>query len=54
MMQRVVEQSTPVAAPAGSADRVHVLHRDYETRSQAVLRTIGTYKYAADPRTEVL
>jgi DNA polymerase len=54
MLQRVVEQSTPVAAPASSADRVHVLHRDYETRSQAVLRTIGTHKYAADPRTEVL
>jgi hypothetical protein len=33
---------------------VHVLHRDYETRSQAILRTIGTHKYAADPRTEVL
>jgi DNA polymerase len=33
---------------------VHVLHRDYETRSHAILRKVGTYKYAADPRTEVL
>jgi hypothetical protein len=27
VLQRLA-QSTPVAAPAGSADRVHVLHRD--------------------------
>jgi DNA polymerase len=32
----------------------HVLHRDYETRSQATLKTIGTFKYAIDPTTEVL
>jgi DNA polymerase bacteriophage-type len=53
MLQRLAEQS-PVTAPAGSADRVHVLHRDYETRSRAILKIQGTHKYAADPSTEVL
>ena len=33
---------------------MHVLHRDCETRSRAVLKTVGTHKYAADLRTEVL
>src|SRR5215468_2813702 len=33
---------------------MHVLHRDYETRSQAILKTVGTYKYATNPSTEVL
>jgi DNA polymerase bacteriophage-type len=51
MLQRLTE-STPVTAPAGSA--VHVLHRDYETRSRATLKIVGTHKYAADPSTEVL
>src|SRR5262245_58282301 len=32
----------------------HVLHRDYETRSQCVLKSAGAYRYAADPRTTVL
>jgi DNA polymerase len=32
----------------------HVLHRDYETRSQCVLKSVGAYQYAADPRTEIL
>src|SRR5262245_9575177 len=32
----------------------HVLHRDYETRSQAIIKTVGTYRYATDPSTEVL
>ena len=32
----------------------HVLHRDYETRSRAILKKVGTYRYAADPSTEVL
>ena len=54
MLERVTEQYVSAPTPTISADRVHVLHRDYETRSQAILRTIGTHKYAADPRTEVL
>jgi DNA polymerase len=53
MLQRVTG-STLVTAPADSADRVHVLHRDYETRSRAILKIVGTHKYAADPTTEVL
>ena len=31
----------------------HVLHRDYETRGQLLLRHVGTHRYAADPGTEV-
>jgi DNA polymerase len=33
--------------------RGHVLHRDYETRSRLILKKVGTYRYAADPSTEV-
>jgi DNA polymerase bacteriophage-type len=49
-------QAVPVSAarPHSSADHVHVLHRDYETRSQAIIKKVGTYKYASDPSTEVL
>jgi DNA polymerase len=32
----------------------HVLHRDYETRSRAILKHVGANLYAADPSTEVL
>src|ERR1700720_2504853 len=32
----------------------HVLHRDYETRGPALLKRVGTHRYAADPNTEVL
>src|SRR5262245_40064466 len=32
----------------------HVLHRDYETRSRIILKSVGAYKYAIDPSTEVL
>src|SRR5262245_44683434 len=39
--------------PAGK-EYVHVLHRDYETRSRAILRKIGSHKYAVDPQTEIL
>jgi DNA polymerase bacteriophage-type len=35
-------------------DTVHVLHRDYETRSRVSLKKIGAARYAADPTTEVL
>jgi DNA polymerase len=31
-----------------------LLHRDYETRSQAALNRVGAHRYAADPTTEVL
>jgi DNA polymerase bacteriophage-type len=50
------EQAAPTSAvhPHSSADHVHILHRDYETRSHAVLRTVGAYRYACDPSTSVL
>ena len=32
----------------------HILHRDYETRGQLLLKRVGTHRYAADPGTEVL
>jgi hypothetical protein len=32
----------------------HVLHRDYETRGPALLKRVGTHRYAADPSAEVL
>jgi DNA polymerase len=41
-------------ASVADAQRVRVLHRDYETRSRAILRSVGTNKYAADRSTQVL
>jgi DNA polymerase bacteriophage-type len=43
-------QPTDIAA----ATTTHVLHRDLETRSRAILKTVGAQRYAADPSTEVL
>src|SRR5215831_15302832 len=51
MLNRLTETRIDAALQDGVA---HVLHRDYETRSQCVLRSAGAYRYAADPRTEVL
>src|SRR5262245_31661690 len=49
------ELENAIAAPASSADHVqHVLHRDYETRSRATLKTAGLYKYATNSTTAVL
>src|SRR6516165_9767510 len=44
----------PAVATSWQAALPHVLHRDYETRSQAIIKTVGTYKYATDPSTTVL
>jgi DNA polymerase bacteriophage-type len=33
---------------------VQVLHRDFETRSRAILKTVGASRYSIDPSTEVL
>src|SRR5262245_5855929 len=45
----------PTAAAASWRDGLpHVLNRDYETRSRAILKAVGTYKYTTDPSTEVL
>jgi hypothetical protein len=41
-------------ADIAAATTTHVLHRDYETRSRAILKTVGALRYAADPSTEVL
>src|SRR6516162_4834254 len=44
-----------LAATAADIPRApHVLHRDYETRSRVVLKTVGAHRYAADLSTEVL
>jgi DNA polymerase len=42
----------PVAVGRDALPRV--LHRDYETRSRVILKTVGTYKYAFDSSTTVL
>jgi DNA polymerase len=41
-------------ANTATATTTHVLHRDYETRSQAILKIVGAQRYAADASTEVL
>jgi DNA polymerase bacteriophage-type len=42
------------AGVAAEAQHVHVLHRDYETRSRVILKTVGTHRYAAHSSTTVL
>jgi DNA polymerase bacteriophage-type len=53
MLDTVEHHEIDHAAAAGSAVQ-HVLHRDYETRSRAVLKIVGTHRYAADPSTAIL
>src|SRR5262249_11938447 len=57
-MHYVVQIRSTILNPAAAAPwqdtKLHVLHRDYETRGHAILKTVGTYKYAIDPSTEVL
>jgi DNA polymerase bacteriophage-type len=48
--QLVEQQVVNTTAPS----EVHVLHRDYETRSCALLKKVGVYRYATDPSTEIL
>jgi hypothetical protein len=48
---------SPAVYTATTADSLHgqhVLHRDYETRSRAILKTVGAQRYAANSATEVL
>src|SRR5262245_41485847 len=52
MLNRVSTTAEMEAVLLGST--THVLHRDYETRSRAILKTVGAQRYAADPSTEVL
>src|SRR6516162_8564995 len=51
MLNRLSEADVDAVLREGSA---HVLHREYETRSTCGLKSAGTYRYAADPRAEVL
>jgi DNA polymerase bacteriophage-type len=51
MLNRLNEASVDVTLRDSTA---HVLHRDYETRSQCMLKSAGAYRYAADLRSEVL
>jgi DNA polymerase bacteriophage-type len=37
----------------GAVQERHVLHRDYETASEAVLKAVGIHRYATDPSTWV-
>ena len=50
------ESLRPCTVITDTADLLvrHVLHRDYETRSLLVLKSVGTHRYAADPSTGVL
>jgi DNA polymerase len=51
MLNRLSEASVDAILRGGIA---HVLHRDYETRGLIRLNSVGAYRYAADPHTEVL
>jgi DNA polymerase family A len=56
-MHNIIQIDSDVHSVAAASWRdamPHVLHRDYETRGRAILKTVGTYKYAIDPSTEVL
>ena len=50
---RALEQLVKQFASTAALSDVHVLYRDYETRSCALLKKVGLYKYATDPSTEV-
>jgi DNA polymerase len=49
-----MHEPLPRRSAAANSAQQHVLHRDYETRSRAILKHVGTHKYAADPSTQVL
>src|SRR6478735_751315 len=51
MLNRLSKADVDAVLREGSA---HVLHREYETCSTCGLKSAGAYRYAADPRTEVL
>jgi DNA polymerase len=46
--------ASPLGVSAVCNHGARVLHRDYETRSQATLKTIGTSRYATNSSTTVL
>jgi DNA polymerase len=47
-------QTAPRHPVARNNVHVHVLHRDYETRSKSLLKLVGAHRYAADSSTEIL
>ena len=47
MLSRIGEARTNATLDAGAEP--HVLHRDFETRSQAVLKTVGTHQVRRRP-----
>ena len=51
MLNRVGETGIEAILRGGT---VHTLHRDYETRSQIRLSSVGAHQYAGDPSSEVL
>jgi DNA polymerase bacteriophage-type len=51
MLNRLAEATVETVLRDGTA---HVLHRDYESRGRSRLNSVGAYRYAADPHTEVL
>src|SRR5262245_11085138 len=55
-MHYVVQIRSTILNPAAAAPwqdtKLHVLHRDYETRGHAILKPVGNYQYAIDPSSE--
>jgi DNA polymerase len=45
---------TEVVLPATVLCEQHVLHRDVECKSPVLLKSVGSHRYAADPRTDVI
>jgi len=52
MLDRLPSEAVDAAIFCDGA--VHTLYRDIETRSRAILKTVGVHRYAADASTEVL
>ena len=51
-----MHEPLPIGSTAGKQAPApwHVLHRDYETRSTAVPKAVGSQRYATDPTTKIL
>jgi DNA polymerase len=49
-----MHEPVPFSTIATTTEPVHILHRDYETRSRLILKSVGTHVYAASASTEVL
>lgn len=48
-----MHEPLPRRSAAANFAQQHFLHRDYETRSRAILKNVGTHRYAGDPSTEI-